>query len=376
MRKAPQILEVTLRDGSYEIGFSFTAEDTKRMCSELESAGINWIEIGHGMGLNATNLGGKFKAKETDEGYLKAAQSAVENARYGMFCIPGTARVEDIDLLADLGGSFVRVGTNVTQVRESEPYIKRAKDLGLFVAANYMKSYAMLPEQFVELVKMSEQFGADMVYLVDSAGGMFPKGRHLPGGKYLPGIKDYFNVIKASSDIQIGFHGHDNLGFAIGNSLAAADFGAAFIDSSLQKLGRSEGNASTEKLAFALEKGGYVLGIDLLKLSDIGERFIQPLIQRRGISSLDVIAGYSDFHSSYMDKVLAIAQQYSIDPRKIIRELCKIDKVNAEDEVLHTVAKNIQKEAGLPEGEKEFLARHRFDSYIGGEQEIVKEKNE
>jgi isopropylmalate/homocitrate/citramalate synthase len=45
----PDILEVTLRDGSYLIDFQFTAEDTTTIAAALESIGFRWIEVGHGL---------------------------------------------------------------------------------------------------------------------------------------------------------------------------------------------------------------------------------------------------------------------------------------------------------------------------------------
>ena len=53
MKKRIEILETTLRDGAYMIDFQFTAEDTTLIASALDGAGFRWIEIGHGLGLNA-----------------------------------------------------------------------------------------------------------------------------------------------------------------------------------------------------------------------------------------------------------------------------------------------------------------------------------
>jgi len=58
------------------------------------------IEIGHGVGLHASEAG-KGKAAETDEAYCKAAAEVLRKAKFGMFCIPGIARLEDIDMAAD-----------------------------------------------------------------------------------------------------------------------------------------------------------------------------------------------------------------------------------------------------------------------------------
>src|SRR5690606_35076494 len=84
----PDILEVTLRDGSYVIDFQFTAEDTAALVSALEAAGFHWIEIGHGLGLNASETG-KRRAAASDEQHLEAAAGVVKSARWGTFFIPG-----------------------------------------------------------------------------------------------------------------------------------------------------------------------------------------------------------------------------------------------------------------------------------------------
>src|ERR1700752_3724143 len=101
----PDILEVTLRDGSYLIDFQFTAEDTATIAAALEGIGFRWIEIGHGLGLNASQAG-KGMAAATDEEYLDAASQAIEHAKWGMFFIPGIGREEDIRIAASYGMSF------------------------------------------------------------------------------------------------------------------------------------------------------------------------------------------------------------------------------------------------------------------------------
>jgi len=116
------ILDCTLRDGSYAINYSFTSADTSIICRELENAGVKYIEIGHGVGLNGSNAG-YGNAMQTDEEYMIAAKSALTKAKFGMFCIPGIANLEDIDLAAKHGMGFIRVGTNVTEVAESEEFI-------------------------------------------------------------------------------------------------------------------------------------------------------------------------------------------------------------------------------------------------------------
>ncbi len=346
-----KILDTTLRDGSYAVNFSFTSADTSVICKNLENAGFEYIEIGHGSGLNASSLE-YGKTVQTDEEYMIAAEESVTKAKYGMFCIPGIARLEDLDLASKHNMGFIRIGTDVTKVEKSEDFIKKAKKNGMFVAANYMKSYALPPEKFAEKVKLSEKFGADIVYIVDSAGGMFSEN-----------VVEYFKAIRKISNIPIGFHGHDNLGLAVSNSLTAAEIGIEFIDSSLQGLGRSSGNACTEMLILALKKKGFETGIDFHKVLDIGQMYVQPLMNAKGKMPLDIISGYADFHSSYMHHIMKYSTKYNIDPINLIIEYSKINKVEIDVVELEKIAQKLKSEDNI------YTAKYRFNRYIGREQD-------
>jgi 4-hydroxy-2-oxovalerate aldolase len=330
------VLETTLRDGNYAIDFGFTGADTATICRELEAAGFRYIEIGHGLGLRASERG-FGRAAATDEEYLRAARKALTRAAFGMFCIPGIAWVEDVDLAADQGAGFIRIGTEVTGVADSHAYIQRAKQRGLLVTANLMKSYAVGPKEFACAVRQSESYGTDIVYLVDSAGCMFPEE-----------IVDYVDAVREISAVPLGFHGHDNLGMAVYNSLRMADLGAVVVDSSLQGLGRSAGNAITEVLVAALQRRGHATQIDLLRTLEAGEMYVRPILPERGIQPLDVVAGYAGFHSSFLPKILRVAGRYEIAPALLIIELCKVTQMEAEDELLQNLARRIQRQSSSP----------------------------
>jgi 4-hydroxy 2-oxovalerate aldolase/long-chain acyl-CoA synthetase len=80
MKQEINLLDTTLRDGSYSINFQFTASDTSLIASGLEQAGLKFIEIGHGIGLRASESG-RGTAAELDEDYLRAAAESVRKAR-------------------------------------------------------------------------------------------------------------------------------------------------------------------------------------------------------------------------------------------------------------------------------------------------------
>jgi 4-hydroxy 2-oxovalerate aldolase/long-chain acyl-CoA synthetase len=329
MSKPLHILDTTLRDGSNAIGFSFTAADTAKICQELEQCGLQYIEVGHGSGLNAGSVG-RGRAAATDEQYLASAASVVKRAKFGVFCIPGIARLQNLDMGASYGMGFVRVGTNVDEIPKSEPFIRRAKDLGMLVMASYMKSYALSPKELASHVLLSEKWGADVVYIMDSAGGMFPED-----------VRRYYDALREVSEIALGFHGHNNLGLAVANTLAAVEMGMEFVDSSLQGLGRSTGNAPTEVLIAALKKKGYQINIDLIRTLKAAQNLIQPIIPTKGYPILDTISGYADFHSSYMPSIRKYSAKYNLDPAILIIELCKVDKIHLDERVLESIASKL-----------------------------------
>ena len=322
----PDILEVTLRDGSYLIDFQFTAEDTATIAGALEGIGFRWIEVGHGLGLNASQSG-KGMAAATDEEYMEAAAQALQHAKWGMFFIPGIGREEDIRLAATYGMSFLRIGTNVTETAQAEPYIALAKELGLTVSYNAMKSYAVSPAEFGAVVAQAHSWGADIACLVDSAGSMDPDS-----------VAAYLRAAKAESPSPLGYHGHDNLSLAMANTLRAIEEGVVLVDSSLQGMGRSAGNTVTEVLVAILQRRGALPHIDLKAAMDVGQGLIQPLLGKRGVDPMAVTGGLASFHSSFTGKVQRYARKHNVDVRDLIVRLCQEDQVSAPDELLERLS--------------------------------------
>lgn len=349
--KRPRILDTTLRDGSYVINFQFTARDTAIIARELETCGFELIEIGHGVGLGASEAG-YGQAAESDASYLEAAAGAIKDAQWGMFCIPGIAKLEHVDLAASFGMKFIRVGTDVADVVDSAPFIERAKKHGMYVCSNYMKSYVVDPAEFARKAKLSGEYGADVVYVVDSAGGMLTRD-----------MEAYFRAVRDTCSVGVGFHGHDNLGLGVANAIRAVELGADIIDASLQGMGRSAGNTPTELFIVVMDRLGIPLGFDPLRVMDIGEKFIQPLIQRQGLNSLDIVAGYAQFHSSYMGVIREFSSKFGVDPRKLIIALCEHDRVNAPRNLVERLARELSTES-----DQAFSARFHLERYHGAEQ--------
>jgi 4-hydroxy 2-oxovalerate aldolase/long-chain acyl-CoA synthetase len=325
-----QILECTLRDASYVIDFQFTAEDTAVVAAGLQDAGFRWIEIGHGLGLHASGPT-HGHAAATDEQYLGAAASVLTTARFGCFFIPGIGESQDLNLGAKYGMGFVRIGTNVTETDQAEPHIKHAKQLGLLVSSNLMKTYALPLDDVIRRVVQLDRWGADIICVVDSAGGMLPSE-----------VSRYVTRLRSEVGAAIGFHGHNNLQLAHANVLAALDAGATWIDATLRGMGRSAGNAQTDVILLILQKLGIDLGIDIFKTMDVSERLIAPIVRGRGVDAIEATVGYAGFHSSYLKTIYKVARARDVDPRELIVRVSAIDRVHVTEALAARVADEIR----------------------------------
>ena len=327
------ILDATLRDSSYAIHFQFSARDTYNISLGLERSGISMIEVGHGMGLGASSISHGLSL-ESDEDYLLAAKSALKDAKFGAFFIPDIGGKEDLKRAAALGMDFVRIGYDATEIDKTRAYIDIAKELGLDVCLNPMKSYVISPVEFGELANKVDKWGAlSTLCVVDSAGCMMPDQ-----------VYEYIRVAAENCSLQLGFHGHNNLGLANANSLSAIKAGATFVDGTLRGMGRSAGNAQTEILAHILTLSGYKTGVDPVSLFNISAAYIEPLmIQPQGIPSMEVLYGMTKFHSSLLPKFRKVSSKFNIDIKRLIIEVSKINCINPGDDLLENCAYDLSR---------------------------------
>ncbi|WP_320173894.1 hypothetical protein [Maridesulfovibrio sp.] len=328
--KDVEILECTLRDGSYAIDFKFTSSDTALLTKQISKAGFNWIEIGHGLGIGAAESG-KGKMPHNDLQLLRAAKESTD-AKIGMFYIPTISSRDNLKEAVDNGLDFVRIGANATEASEAFPEIEYAKSLGLTAGMNFMKSYSVSADEFGNLGKGAVEHGADMVYLVDSVGGMNPQE-----------VESYLNAVRKKCDCDLGYHGHDNLKMAVANTLKAYECGARFLDATIMGIGRGAGNAASEALVCLLEDLGVKTGIDIGLLLNIADTYVWPLIRNLSMyDTKEVAMGFGKMHSSHMPKIRAASQKYRVDEKELIMRMGRIDPVHIDDKTLEDVSKELR----------------------------------
>lgn len=326
------IIENTLRDGSYVIDFQFTKEQTYKVVSELDEMGFKYIEVGHGLGLGAYNNPKFGISAESDEVYIQTAREAAKKAKVVCFFIPGIGTVEDIRIAKSNGLDFIRCGINIHDFRKLKPYAEEAKKLGLTLAINLMKSYAVKSYEYSQIVQEIDSWQlADVIYLVDSAGCMFPTE-----------VDEYIDRTRQSISTPLGFHGHNNLSMGIANSIQAMHSGAIYVDTCVRGMGRSAGNAQTEIFIWALNKLGIDMGIDLYDLYQFADETLVPMMSKpQGLTSEEIHIGVSKFHTSFMSLVDKAAAEFNVSKKRLIKAASDVNCLNPTQELFDDVAKLI-----------------------------------
>lgn len=122
--------------------------------------------------------------------------------------------------------------------------------------------------------------------------------------------------------VELSFHGHNDFGLAVANSLAACEAGVQVPHATVNGLGERSGNASLEELVMALESlYGYETGIDPSRLFELSR-----LVERLSGVPVGVtkpIVGYNAFsHESgiHVDGVIKHTATYEpIQPETVGR---------------------------------------------------------
>jgi len=227
----------------------------------------------------------------------------------------------------------VRVATHVTEADAGEQHIKFAKNNGLEAIGFLMMSHMAPPEKILEQAKKFESYGADMVYVTDSAGAMLPTD-----------ITARIGLVCRELSIPVGFHAHNNLGLAIGNTFAAIQAGASSVDATVCGLGAGAGNSQLEALVAVLHKGGYSTGVDLYKLMDMSRDIVEKLMHRPQSINADTLAiGYAGAYGSFLLHSRRAAEKFGVDARDILMELGQRKTVGGQEDMIIDVAIELAK---------------------------------
>ncbi len=337
--KAPvRVTDVTLRDGSHAMRHAFTVQHVRDVVAALDGAGVDVIEVTHGDGLAGSSVQYGFSLVDELE-LIEAACETAQQATIAALLLPGIGTRKDLKAAAERGVKMVRVATQCTEADVSEQHFGFARELGLETVGFLMMAHLREPEFLLQQAALMQSYGAEGVYIVDSAGAMLPRDAAARVKALVDGL-----------DIPVGFHAHNNLGVGVGNTLAALEAGATLVDGSLRGLGAGAGNAALEVLAAALERSGYPTSLELFELMDAAEYVVKPLMPFQPFPDRDAITvGYAGVYSTFLLHAKQIGAEVGVDPRDILLELGKRQAVAGQEDWILRTALELKAQAGHAE---------------------------
>ncbi|MFC8127361.1 hypothetical protein [Streptomyces sp. NPDC057302] len=323
-----EILDATLRDGSYAVDFQLDENFVRKLLRRLEATPINKVEIGHGLGFEAEQSG--IKASNIDLAkWCEIAGQELSTTPWGMFAQPAFSRLETLADLCKEGMSFVRIGMEPEKVPDHLDYLRRATEICDEVYLNLMKTSSTPAQELPELLRDIPAVAG--LYVVDSCGSMMPDD-----------VQRYVTVAKDICPV-VGFHGHDNLGMANANSIAAFQAGATIADGTLDGIGRGAGNAETESLAGIMR----VLGSDrfdykeLAKLAHFCRTNLELLPEDR---NMQVLGGVIGIHSGFFPLIDQLCEELAVEPAPLMETAVGMARRSAEKNDIRAAAQHLSRQ--------------------------------
>jgi len=330
------ISDPSLRDGNHAVRHQLNREQLRTYASAVNAAGVHIVEVGHGNGLGASSLQVGL-ACLTDTEMLETVRECLTSSRMGVFMLPGWGTTRDLVLAIKHGVDVVRVGAHCTESDLTERHLGFLRERDVEAHGCLLMSHMASPERLAEECARMEGYGAQAVGIFDSA------------GHYLhTDVTERISAIRKAVSVPILFHGHNNLGMAVANSLAAAEAGASIIDGCARGFGAGAGNTQLEALVPVLERCGYSTSINLYRLLDAADLAEKELMEKvPTISSEGIVSGLSGVFSGFRTKVVAVAEEHGVDARDIFFELGRRQAVAGQEDLIVDVAMELRK--SIPE---------------------------
>lgn len=333
-RKPVLVHDPTLRDGHHAVRHALGPEQLRGYAAAADAAGVPVVEVGHGNGLGASSLQAG-RARLGDDEMLSVVREALPNSRMAAFMIPGWGTVQDLKRAIAHDVDVVRIGTHCTEGNLAERHLGFLRDAGVEAHGVLLMSHMATPGQLAEECARLVGYGASGVGILDSSGHFLPAD-----------VTERVGAIRRAVDVPVMFHGHNNLGMAVANSVAAVEAGADIVDACARGFGAGAGNTQLEVLVPVLERMGFATGIDLyglLDAADLAGRELMP--SPPTIDSVGVVSGLSGVFSGFKNRVLDVSRREGVDPRDVFFELGERQAVAGQEDLIVDVALALREEA-------------------------------
>lgn len=327
------ITDSSLRDGNHSVKHTISLDSIKKYCQAADSAKVPIVEVGHGNGLGASSLliG---KATYTDTEMLSTARANLPNSKLGVHVIPGIATVEkDIKPAIDLGVDVFRIASHCTEATVTKSHINYLSKTDKEVIGVLMMTALATPLELLKNAQIMQDYGAQAIVLMDST------------GTYLPSdVEERISLLVDKLDIPAGFHAHNNLNYAIHNSIVAIQNGATYIDACIRGFGAGAGNAALEVLLPVLDKYGYSVDIDFKKIINEADNVLNYLVPKVPVSApVNILTGLNKLFSGFEKPIIKASKLNNIEYSSLIFELGNRKLVAGQEDLILEVAQNLNK---------------------------------
>ncbi|GAU79754.1 2-isopropylmalate synthase [Fusibacter sp. 3D3] len=247
--KRIKIFDTTLRDGEQAPGFTMNLSEKVKIAKQLEKLGVDVIEAGFAIASpgdfnaireisrNVGNISVASLARTTKLDIDRAweALQFAKKPRIHLFIA-----TSDVHLKHKLK---MTKDEALKSAVEGVRYAKRFFDDIEFSAEDAVRSdIGFLTEIFTAVIAE----GAKTINIPDTVGYTTPD-------EYYTFIKTLKSQITNIEHVEISVHCHNDLGFAVANSLAAIKAGATQIECTINGIGERAGNAALEEIVMAID---------------------------------------------------------------------------------------------------------------------------
>ncbi|MEE4598141.1 4-hydroxy-2-oxovalerate aldolase [Streptomyces sp. DSM 41524] len=146
-------------------------------------------------------------------------------------------------------------------------------------------------------------------------------------------------VASIASQAWVGYHGHQNMGLGVANSVIAHQAGVRYIDGSLCALGAGAGNSPTEVLGAVFDRLGVATGLDAGLLLDAAEEAVRPYLSRwPKMDRNAIVQGWAGVYSSFLLHAERAAERYKVPAHAILRRCGERGYVGGQEDMIIDIA--------------------------------------
>jgi len=261
-----RIWDETLRDGEQTPGVAFSPEEKLRIASLLSEMGVPIMDVGIPVVSREEARAVKAIANAGLDASIMAACRAVRGDVDA--CI--ACDVDEVALFIACSDLHLKYKLKMSREEVQEAAVRETE----YAAAHGVAVSFVTEDTFradldfaVDLYNACIGAGATRAVICDTVGVMTPSAVAWFVGQLRPRLRP----------VELSFHGHNDFGLAVANSLAACEAGVLVPHACVNGLGERSGNASLEELVMALGSlYGYDTGIDVSRLYE-ASRLVESL---------------------------------------------------------------------------------------------------